>query len=222
MRRLSMTRARRAALVLGLVGALAGALSVPAQAADRKPQAMSSVVYDALIGRGYTDAEATAIASDPDQAKNVPVSVSFEETSGNTKPIKTTGPVAAFIGDCSGSGRWVERTQYINNQFGNHIAHVKLRTNWSYNGSRVTCAGSSRSWYIYSWVVGVTWQGWQDFYEYFYTSGGRASGGALTYTQGKFGLCLPKCVSSNWPWVETRVYYNGTSLTSSGTIVTYP
>lgn len=68
----------------------------------------------------------------------------------------------------------------------------------------------------------VQWKGWQDFTEYFYTSGGRANGGVVTSTQGRFSLCVIKCGSSNWPYAETRGYYNGSALTFGGSTVTYP
>jgi hypothetical protein len=180
----------------------------------------TSAVYDVLVERGWTPAQAAAIADDPVRAKYVPVSTSFEETSGKV----TSGMTTQALGDCAGSAAWVQRIQYINNQFGNHIAYIKLRTNFSYNGSRVTCAGSSRSWYIYGWVAPgvVQWKGWQDFTEYLYTSGGHASGGVLTSTQGRFSLCLVKCGESNWPYAETRGYYNGTWLTFGHNNITFP
>jgi hypothetical protein len=186
------------------------------------PRGHGTGVRDALIQQGYTSTEANAIASDPKLARYVPVSTSFEETRGTIPAVRAAAPQA--LGTCSGSGAWVQRIQYINNQFGAHIAYVKLRTNFSYNGSRVTCTGSSRSWYIYGWVAPgvVQWKGWTDFTNYFYSSGGRANGGALTSTEGRYSLCLVKCGSSNLPYAETRAYYNGSALTFGHNTVTFP
>jgi hypothetical protein len=48
------------------------------------------------------------------------------------------------------------------------------------------------------------------------------SGGAFTSTEGRFSLCLPKCGESNWPYAETRAYYDGTWLTYGTNEVTFP
>lgn len=182
-----------------------------------------ATVRDVLVKEGYTSAAAANIANDYKRAIMVPTGTSHEVASGKggpggVRPTNSNSGVAPYsLGSCSGPAGWVYRITYINNVVGAHFAYVKLLTNFNYNGTRVTCTGSSRSWYIYSWAaLTVWWEGWQDsITEYFYTSGGHVNGGALTSTEGKFSHCVVglACDGSRYPYAETRVYWNGTWLT---------
>lgn len=216
-----MRGTRKAGLLVALLMVGTVLAAPPAQAGSGAlTPTQRTAIYNQLVADGVAPADATAIANDDSQAVLVPMpgtGTETEEVWGKTK--NDGGGIPNAIGDCSGSGAWVQRTQYINNTYGQHIAYIRLKTNFSYNGSRVTCAGSTRSHYVYTWALpAVSWKAWEDFTEYFYTSGGHANGGVLTETTGIFALCVAGkgCVLNRYPWAQTRGYYNGTWLTYGG------
>ena len=205
-----------AAVAVVITGAL------PVQAAPRPTArltaAQAATIRHSLAGRGVGGAAIDDILSDYSRALQVPTSSGVETTDGVVTGVRGMAVVPALLGDCSGPMRWVARTQYENNIIGNHLAAITLRTNWCYNGSRVTYSYSSRSQYVYALgMATVSWQGWADFSEGWYSYNGRTGGGVMTSTQGQFGSCAFRvgCLGSVYPSITLYVHYDGT-YTSTG------
>ena len=151
------------ALLVSAVGLLTG--GGPAGAATDNTttttltSAQLSTVLATMNSEGATADEIAYVKAHPSDGLTVAVSSSVETTSGGaattsatdayagalTGMLATTGAVepASVGSDCSGYGGWVERTQYENNATGQHLAYIKLHTDFCYNFSRVTTPTAS-------------------------------------------------------------------------------
>lgn len=202
-------------------------LAGTAQAIDRDhapTPAQREAVVRALIDRGADRSTAMAVADDVKAAAQVPIATEVQ-TAGDVPPTwrqgvpPADGPesIQAAVGSCAGTSSWAAVTVYELNNFNVRMASIRLQVNWCYKGGRVTYAAPDRRYTVYGAALGTWyWQGWSDFNQYLYTSGGHVNGGAMTNTQGHFDICVLKygCFDNADPYAEVRTYWNGTWLGS--------
>lgn len=149
----------------------------------------------ALVGVSALVAPATQAETppvNPYAAAYITTETTQEEGSTPVAKVKDTGGKdAAKIGTCSGSYRTIWRTQYINNTYGVHLAHIKESTTFYWNGSRVTCSWSGRSAVVDTYGAQGGWEfkGWTDGGEQFYTYNGHTNGGVKSWAEGWFKGC---------------------------------
>jgi hypothetical protein len=198
------------------VGAAAEGTAEPS---DLTPQQWAQV-YDALLAQGVDAATAELVASDTTLAASVPVSSTFEE--GAIKKSVASPDVSPMaIGTCSGFGKSFERIQRMKNIYGVTLLSIKVRTDFSYNNKRVTCASSSKSIHVDSVAALGGWyfDKWTNEYEGWYTYNGVVNGGVKTEEQGYFRQCILKvgCIGSATLTARTYAHYNGTWSTGGYT-----
>lgn len=199
--------------------ALVGLSVVPANASTSTlTDHQQATVKAALVERGVDASTAQQVAADPVLALAVPVSESYETTAGTPKEVKSTpggGITIDNIGStCSGYSNWVQRTQVINNIYGQLLLRVILRTDFCYNYSIVTYAHSSRSQYVSTIAAAGGWyfSSWTGWSEGYYIYNNHTNGGVKTFTEGYFQECVLKigCIGSASIGARTYAHYDGT------------
>jgi hypothetical protein len=124
--------------------------------------------------------------------------------------------VATKLGSCTGSSRWIKRTQRARNTYGTVLVDISLKTTFYWNGSRVTCSYSERHAEVtaYGNLGGWEWKGWQDWGETWYAYNGHYRGGTKTWTEGYFRGCNriagKQLCSSATLAIQNYAHYNGT------------
>lgn len=171
-------------------------------------------VRQVLTGMDLSSQQINQIVADPTLVAEVPVSESYEETSGSA-PARSALTVPSAVGsNCSGSSGWVQRTQYRNNAYGAHQAWVTLRTDWCWNGRTVTYANSTKSHGTGTFGVLFRWKEWSEFSEGWYAYNNHTNGGVKTVAQGHWEYCLKYCADFDMV-ARTYAHYDGT-WTASG------
>jgi hypothetical protein len=181
-------------------------------------------VMRALMQQGLPLDQAARIAADNDSALQVATSVESTTEVGTPVRIKgLPGRVGAALGTCN-AGDYSNHytvTVYGISPVGIRTFWTKLTTNWCYNKSRVTYAAYTKTAGVYSGTSSLVWffDHWGESTQYFYTSGGHTNGAVLTQVQANFRLCIAYkfgCIQSANPWIQARVYWNGTAINYVG------